>query len=299
MKDDRMTIDDHNRPPVGCSQRAAPAAECPDLTCYVYEGWEPGIRPAGVRRDWMDATQDRFAYRCLPLAIANGYGWEVPCRAGFSAVWDGGPGADSVHITADDGADPRHVAVSLFGAGTITFHVEGIIRTSPGWNLWIGGPPNAAKDGLAPLAGVIETDWSPYSFTMNWRFTRANHSVRFEADEPFCTLFPVPRLIADVIPRIAPIEAEPGLRHAFETWSRSRDALQDRVKNGPPLPPSEQWQKLYYRGLGPDGEPWTDVHESKLRTRPFVADDQARRCPVGSHPSSSPPVSTDDKAPRS
>nr|WP_234844589.1 DUF6065 family protein [Sinorhizobium meliloti] len=23
--------------------------------------------------------------------------------------------------------------------------------------------------------GIIETDWSPYTFTMNWRFTRAGH----------------------------------------------------------------------------------------------------------------------------
>ena len=275
-----MTRIDRDRITAGGPADIAPAPGCPELTCYVYDGWEPGLRPAGARRDWMEATQDRYAYRCLPLAIANAHGWEVPCRGGFSAEWDGGAGTDSVRIVADDGTDPRHVAVSLFGAGTITFHIEGIIRTSPGWNLWIGGPLNAAKDGIAPLAGVIETDWSPYSFTMNWRFTRANHPVRFEADEPFCMLFPIPRVVADVKPRIAPIDSEPGLRHAFETWSRSRDALHERMKDGPPAPPSEQWQKLYYRGLGPDGEPWTDVHESKLRAHPFASDHGAAACPV-------------------
>lgn len=275
-----MSVLDRDPGDAGISHGQTAKPDCPDLTCYVYDGWEPGIRPAGVRRDWMEATQDRYAYRCLPLAIANAHGWEVPCRAGFSAEWDGGAGTESVRITPDDEADPRGMAVSLFGAGTITFHIEGIIRTSPGWNLWIGGPLNAAKDGIAPLAGVIETDWSPYSFTMNWRFTRANHPVRFEADEPFCMLFPIPRVFADVKPRIAPIESEPGLCHAFETWSRSRDALHERMNNGPPAPPSEQWQKLYYRGLGPDGEPWTDVHESKLRTRPFAADGVAGACPV-------------------
>ena len=43
---------------------------------------------------------------------------------------------------------------------------------SEGWNTFVTGPMNGIKDGIAPLSGVIETDWSPYSFTMNWRFTR-------------------------------------------------------------------------------------------------------------------------------
>jgi Family of unknown function (DUF6065) len=38
------------------------------LTAYVLEGHELDIRPAPVERGWMDATVDRFAYRCLPLA---------------------------------------------------------------------------------------------------------------------------------------------------------------------------------------------------------------------------------------
>ena len=31
----------------------------------------PQPRPAPVRRDWMDATDSRFANRCLPLLLAN------------------------------------------------------------------------------------------------------------------------------------------------------------------------------------------------------------------------------------
>ena len=36
----------------------------------------------------------------------------------------------------------------------------------------VQGPINRPKDGIAALPGIIETDWSPYSFTMNWMFTR-------------------------------------------------------------------------------------------------------------------------------
>ena len=31
--------------------------------------------PAPLRREWMDTSADRYAYRCLPLLIANQAGW--------------------------------------------------------------------------------------------------------------------------------------------------------------------------------------------------------------------------------
>ena len=242
-----------------------------ELTCYVWEGWQPLIRPASHKRDWMDATTDRFAYRCLPLAIANAHGWEILSPVGFSARWTGGNGVDAVEIRADAGSKDYQVPVSLFGYGTFTFHIEGLIRTSPGWNIWVGGPPNEARDGVAPLGGVIETDWSPYSFTMNWRFTRPNHWVRFEVGDPFCFFFPVPRGAMDGIePVIRPIDDEPGLRDTFKAWSVSRDAHQTWVRETKPTAPADHWQKLYYRGVSPDGQPGIDDHQSKLRLAAFA-----------------------------
>ena len=44
-----------------------------ELTCYVYPGWKPRLRAASPRRAWMDASPESFAYRCLPLGIANAH----------------------------------------------------------------------------------------------------------------------------------------------------------------------------------------------------------------------------------
>ena len=42
------------------------------LIAYALEGRSVGeIRPAPLQRAWMDATTDRFAHLCVPLAIAN------------------------------------------------------------------------------------------------------------------------------------------------------------------------------------------------------------------------------------
>ena len=254
-----------------------------DLTCYLHPSWAPRLRPAASKRDWMDATPERFAYRCLPLAIANAHGWEIGSPCGFRARWNGGKGAEAVQIECDAGASLANRPVSLFGAGTITFHVEGLFRTTPGWNLWVGGPPNAAKHGLAPLAGVIETDWSPYTFTMNWRFTKPGEWVRFEEDEAFCFLFPVERGVLDgVEPVLRSLSDAPDLDRSFATWSASRDAFQEHVRRTKPKAPADKWQKIYYRGVGPDGEPGAADHQSKLRVAPFASRDGPERCPVRS-----------------
>src|SRR5436190_11727676 len=163
------------------------------LRCYALKPNPPTIRPAPTTRAWMDRIPNHHAYRCLPLNIANSHGWEILTPCGFEVVWNGGMAVQDVTIRADPGTRVEDVPVSLFGQATFTFHVQGLFRTSPGWNLCVSGSPNFIKDGAAPLSGMIETDWSPYTFTMNWKLTRPNYPVRFEENEPFAFIFPIDR----------------------------------------------------------------------------------------------------------
>ena len=121
-----------------------------ELTCYVYEGWDTRIRPSSPKRAWMEQSSDRFAYRCLPLAIANAHGWEILSPCGFEARWRGGPNVEDVEVRLDPGADPKTAPAALFGQGTISFHAGGLFRTPPGWNLWITGPPTSRRTGSPP-----------------------------------------------------------------------------------------------------------------------------------------------------
>ena len=251
-----------------------------DLICYLHPAWRPLLRPASASRAWMDSTPEAFAYRCLPLNIANAHGWELLSPCGFEASWTGGTEAKDVQIRLDPGADPAHAPVALFGQGVLTFHVEGIFRTPEGWNLWASGPPNHGKDGIAPLTGVIETDWSPYTFTMNWRFTRPGQVIRFEAGEPFCFLFPVQRgALEGFKPRLAPLSDDPELEARFMAWSRSRDAFHEKMKSAADVAPADKWQKHYYRGEDSAGARISSHHQTKLRLKPFdsraVGPDQA------------------------
>ncbi|WP_207801864.1 DUF6065 family protein [Phenylobacterium hankyongense] len=244
-----------------------------ELICYLHPGWRPLVRPASAQRSWMDDTPESFAYRCLPLSIANAHGWEVATPTALEAWWDGGSGVEAVKIQVEGQADPVTAPVSIFGQGVLTFHLAGLFRTPPGWNLWVGGPPNQPKDGLFALSGLVETDWSPFTFTMNWRFTRPHHRVRFEADEPIAFLFPVQRAALESFqPRFAPLDSAPELQAAFYGWSQSREAFHEEMVRNPPQKPADKWQKHYYRGVDASGCSHVDDHRTKVRAQPFAPD---------------------------
>ena len=51
-----------------------------------------------------------------------------------------------------------------------------------------------------------------------------------------------------------------------------------------PKHPSDQWQKLYYRGLHPKGARGPEDHETKLRLSDFKQTGSRRVCPVAHKP---------------
>lgn len=240
-----------------------------EFTAYVIDGHELRIRPAPVERQWMDDSDQRFAYRCLPLNIANSHGWEILCTAGFSAIWDGRKTKDAIAIKATSHLPPP--SISHFGSGVLTFHVPCLFRTDPEVDLYVTGPVNRPKDGIAPLSGIIETDWSPYTFTMNWLFTRPHHEVRFEAGEPFCHLFPIQRgPLEELSPTIRKLSEQPELEREHNLWSAGRDAFNADLAKPGSQAAHDQWQKTYFRGITPSGRPAPTGHRSRLRLRPFT-----------------------------
>ena len=238
----------------------------PQLQCFPeYEG-APELRAGRGERDWMDATPERFAYRCTPLSIANASGWELVSPVGFDVVWNGGNSTSDLRIVGDD---PRtsQIASSIFGHGIITFHPGYLFRTSAGWALSVRGAPNVVKDGVAPLEGLVETDWLPFTFTMNWKMTRAG-SARFERGECFCFLALVPHAILDQVrPRIRRFEDEPHIKGAYDYWRQNRAEFQRRVALGDREAILQGWQRDYVHGRDPSGTIEPVFHLSKRRLK--------------------------------
>ena len=130
---------------------------------------------------------------------------------------------------------------------------------------------NAPRDGAAALTGIVETDWLPQPFTMNWLFTAPGGPLVWEKGEPICHVFPV-RLDAleATEPEIRDLASDPALLARYQQWATSRAQFNQDLRVDGSAAQEEKWQKHYARGRHPDGTAGTTEHRTKLKVREFV-----------------------------
>jgi hypothetical protein len=221
--------------------------------------------PAPRWRAWANATRDRFANRCLPILMADQAGWVIPSPAVVEVMWRGGDGIDQLEVSGES-ATSRCPAFSHFGHGILTWTIPFLFRTPPGYNLLVRGPANSPKDGIAPLEGLVETDWAMSPFTMNWKVTRPNALIRFEAGEPICMLVPQRRgELEAFMPVVIDLQDSAEINEHYRVWRKSRREFNARLKSGPV---EELWQKHYFRGETPSGLR-AQEHQTRLRLHTF------------------------------
>lgn len=245
------------------------AEAAPEITAYcINPNLAMPIVPAPQVRDWMEETDDRFSYRCLPLLMANQSGWFLLNTEKLFVTWDGRKGARGLTVTSLEGERPK-IALSHFGEGVLTWDVPYLFRTSPGYNLLVRGPSNWPKDGICPLEGLVETDWLGATFSVNWKMTRINHEVIFEPGEPIAMIVPQRRFeIESFRAEIDDIESRPDVLRDYEMWEARRHAFLNRLCEGDPETIKQGWEKHYFRGLAVNGEP-VEAHQTKLKLKAF------------------------------
>lgn len=247
----------------------------PDLTAYRLVDTPPEMVPADASRGWMDGTSQRHAYRCTPLSIANGTGWELLSPHDFSATWTGGRRTADITIKAarpEMQAEVDRFAQSHFGEAVLTLQPGYLFRTAPGWALWVRGSPNHPAINIYPLEGIVETDWLPFTFTMNWRFSYPG-TVHFKKGDRFCFLTPVPHVaLGEIQPVIRDIADDPDLAESYRTWSESRKAFNAGLRARDPETVRQGWQRNYVKGDAM-GAPAPSFHISKRRMKWPVTDD--------------------------
>jgi hypothetical protein len=238
---------------------------------------QPKVGPAPRFRDWINSMEERWANRCLPLLMANEAGWVLENPVAFEATWGGLPSTRSLTITFDrDDIVPPRMVESHFGYGIVTWSVPFLFRTPPGYNLLVRGPANHPKDGICALEGLVETDWAVQTFTMNWKITRPNHTVRFEEGEPFCMILPQRRgELEQFRPVFREFSSDPETHAAAEAWVKLRDDT--RIKkflseySGEYKEFVTAWEQHYFRGTAPDGTKAPD-HQTRLKLAPFASE---------------------------
>jgi hypothetical protein len=206
-----------------------------EITAYEIvdtTGWT--LTPAPVQRDWME-IDNGFAYRCLPLTMANSAGWVIGCPVSFVATWSGSPAKGTMRLDCDEPILKHMRGITdHFGNGIVTFNLPWQFGTNrPGVGLRVSGLPNAPKFNTTPLEGFVETDWLPFTFTMNWKIQR-------------------PKITDD-----------PQRQAAFEKWDKIR-----RTFNADPCRKPEDWQRMYHKAA----EAVPGKHRTSIKAQPFATE---------------------------
>jgi len=242
----------------------------PVLTAYCTNPFlAMPLSPASAHRPWMKATDKSFANRCLPLLIANQSGWFLLSSHTLRIIWTGGRSPSSLHLEYLSG-EPPFPAVSHFGYGILTWTVPYLFRTPPGYNLQVRGPANSPKDGVYPLEGIVEADWSDATFTMNWKVTRRQRPITFNAGEPIAQLVPQRRGELEAFQaEIQSIQGTPEIERAFQEWTNSRSVFNAELIQPDSQAHQQGWQRHYFQGRSVAGPPARE-HQTRLLLHPFI-----------------------------
>jgi hypothetical protein len=220
------------------------------------------IEKADYKREWMDKYDHSFAYRCLPLKIANESGWLVKSPIDFDLEYTNDTDfKTSVKIDIDEkNSMYRNYIQSHFGRGVVTFSLPYIFRTEKPLCVWVRGYPNYFKENVSFLEGIIETYWLHSTFTYNIRLIEKNKIVSFKKGEPlfFITCINIQQLNNSSIVYDL-IDNNIELKNAYNNWNISRANFNKSLRS------PDDWQKDYFKGIKQDNTIDSD-HLTKIRT---------------------------------
>jgi hypothetical protein len=110
---------------------------------------------------------------------------------------------------------------------------------------------------------------------MNWRFTRPEHEISFEAGEPFMALVPSPRgYLERFVPTLRPIASDATLQAQFLAWRDARNEFNAQIDIEGTEASGTRWQKHYMRGSTPEGATFAE-HARRLPLRAFTDEGSA------------------------
>lgn len=167
-------------------------------------------------RDWFI----KYASFCLPLTIANQYGYVVKAEYDLDIFWDGESMRAEI-LNAPNPEDPNFIQgfSNEFGPGVVTISHKFVMRTPPGINLMTMQPPNHHNDGFYAMNGVVESDNLRRDFTFNLKITKPNTKISIKKGDWLSAFIPVPRFFVEGFE----------MKHAEKIFSQ--DILDNEIKN--------------------------------------------------------------------
>lgn len=145
------------------------------------------ITPMSIKRDWMDETSGKHAYRCFPVTQANVVGWSLFCTQDIVFTWDGTNDQTDQHITISNPVD----AYAGRGQSSVSLNTGLVFRTEEEVSLLTINPVNYFNDDFETMSNLISTSFYDNPLPLAIKAKTANKEVVIKSGTPIATIIPI------------------------------------------------------------------------------------------------------------
>jgi len=158
-----------------------------DISVEKMQGCKFNIDPMSIKRNWMDVTDEKHAYRCFPVTQANVIGWNISCKEDVVFTWDGVNDQTDQHvkISSPEGA------YSGRGQSTISLNTGLVFRTDPDVSIWTINPVNYFNDDFETMSNLISTSFYDNPLPLAIKAKKVNVETVIKAGTPIATIIPI------------------------------------------------------------------------------------------------------------
>lgn len=146
------------------------------------------ISPMSIKRDWMDATPEKHAYRCFPVTQANMIGWSLSCNQDISFIWNGINDVTSDNVKVLKGED---ITYTGRGQSTVSFFTGLIFRTDSNVSMLTINPVNYFNSDFEVMSSLISTSWFDKDLPIAIKAKVPNKEITIKAGDPIATIIPI------------------------------------------------------------------------------------------------------------
>ena len=145
------------------------------------------ISQMSVKRNWMDETSERHAYRCFPITQANVVGWSLSCTEDIVFTWDGtnDQTPDHIKIASPSGAYAGR------GQSSISLNTGLVFRTTNDVSLWTINPVNYFNNDFETMSNLMSTSFYDSPLPLAIKAKNSNVETRIVAGTPIATIIPI------------------------------------------------------------------------------------------------------------
>ena len=159
-----------------------------NISVEKQKGSHVEISPMSIKRDWMDSTPEKHAYRCFPVTQANMVGWNLYCDEDVKFIWNGitDTSADNVKILQGE-----NFTYSGRGQSTVSFMTGLVFKTEKDVSFLVINPVNYFNPDFETMSYLISTSWYDNDFPLAIRVKTPNKEITIKAGEPIATIIPI------------------------------------------------------------------------------------------------------------